>query len=273
MSRVLKSEPPAQRQVHTTLMYMARNVECLRVDELDLQQLENLNVDVVPLALDETSPHQPSYFAPLPSHSIPEPNDDDLGESFNGHDDETEDDDSSAHPADRAYWMSGHLEHYISYYEQKARGDRFTWVADDGSEFPGTALCDSDMDNERGQPDFVCYDIAEPEDPAYPHAKAIMFNNLIPTDSSILYGELISILRIMLTQLRMSKFLHQFVTPVLIFSLMGFQARVIEAFFKDDKLVLRLTKFYDFSHGNRNAFKTFALWWLGNPVGTTTQTS
>ena len=54
---------------------------------------------------------------------------------------------------------------------------------------------------------------------------------------------------------------------VLIFPLMGLQARVIEAFFQDFKLVLRCTKIYDFSHGNHDAFKTFARWYMGKPIG------
>lgn len=61
---------------------------------------------------------------------------------------------------------------------------------------------------------------------------------------------------------------------VLIFSLMGLQARVIEAFFHGENLVLRPTKMYDFSHGNSDAFKSLAQWYiLGEPIGDTTQAS
>lgn len=64
-----------------------------------------------------------------------------------------------------------------------------------------------------------------------------------------------------------------YMLQVLIFSLMGVQARVIEAFFQGHKLVLRPTKMYDFSHGNHNAFETFAQWYIGKPIGITTQAS
>lgn len=57
------------------------------------------------------------------------------------------------------------------------------------------------------------------------------------------------------------------------FSLMGLQARVIEAYFRDQTLVLRLTKMYDFTHGNTAAFKTFVQWYMGEPVGDTVQPS
>lgn len=55
----------------------------------------------------------------------------------------------------------------------------------------------------------------------------------------------------------------------MIISLMGFRPRVIEAYFKDNRLVLRPTKLYDFTHGNDAAFKTFAQWYLGSPIGDT----
>lgn len=58
---------------------------------------------------------------------------------------------------------------------------------------------------------------------------------------------------------------------VFILSLMGFQPRVIEAFFQGQHLVLRPTKLYDFTHGNPNAFKTFAQWYMGKPIGNTMQ--
>lgn len=60
---------------------------------------------------------------------------------------------------------------------------------------------------------------------------------------------------------------------VLIISLMGLQARVIEAFFQCQSLVLHPTKMYDSSHGNPNAFKTFAQWYMGKPMGDCTQVS
>ena len=57
------------------------------------------------------------------------------------------------------------------------------------------------------------------------------------------------------------------------FSLMGFQARLIETFFRDDKLVLRPTKLYDFSHGNDSAFQTLILWYMGKAIEINTQGS
>lgn len=118
---------PAHRQVRATLTNLARKVNSLRVDEFDLQQLKNLNIHVDLITLDETSPHKPSYFAPYPGRSIPEPNDDDLGGAYNGLDDETEH--SLTRPADRAYVMDIHLSSYISYYDLNAKGERAPWTS------------------------------------------------------------------------------------------------------------------------------------------------
>ncbi|PWY83812.1 hypothetical protein BO94DRAFT_557654 [Aspergillus sclerotioniger CBS 115572] len=183
----------------------------------------------------EKLPQKPTYFASYPGHSIPEPNTDNFREPYKGLDDETEYSLTHISVGDSAFNNSGLYKH--------------------------------------NQPEFGCYHITEMIDPAYPHIKALMYNNMVATDSTILCGELMPILRTMLTQLRRQKFIHQLVTPVLMFSLMGFQARVIEAFFRDDKLVLRPTKLFDFTHGNDNAFKTLALWYMGNPLEITTQGS
>ncbi|CAG8908029.1 unnamed protein product [Penicillium egyptiacum] len=81
------------------------------------------------------------------------------------------------------------------------------------SEGPWTSKCvgESAFENsglyKHDQPEFGCYHIAELNDPAYPHVKAVMYNNLVATDSTVLYGELIPTLRIMLTQLRKRKFM------------------------------------------------------------------
>ncbi|PYH65242.1 uncharacterized protein BO88DRAFT_349124 [Aspergillus vadensis CBS 113365] len=261
-----KVEPPARRQMRAALRDLALKIKSLAVDELDLQQLENLNVRVDLMSLDQASPHKPSYFAPLADHSIPDPKDDDLHGPYNGVDDETEP--AFTSPVDRAYAMDIHLSSYITYYSMKAdhEGYRTTCVGD--SAFEKSSLYKYE------QPEFGCYRIAELNGPTRPHVKAVMYNNLVATDSTILFGELMPILRIMLTQLRRRKFIHEMVSPVLIFSLMGLQARVIEAFFQDQNLVLRPTKMYDFSHGNSDAFKSLAQWYiLGEPIGDTTKAS
>ncbi|KAK2801206.1 hypothetical protein FQN51_005521 [Onygenales sp. PD_10] len=124
------------------------------------------------------------------------------------------------------------------------------------------------------EPAYGCYRITDLNGPTYPHVKAVMYNNMVTTDDSmILYGELFPMVRIMITQFWKAQFAHQMVSPVLIISLMGFKARVIEAYFKNQILAVRPTKMYDFTHANPAAFKMFVQWYMGPPVGDTIQPS
>ncbi|PGH31921.1 hypothetical protein GX50_05304 [[Emmonsia] crescens] len=96
---------------------------------------------------------------------------------------------------------------------------------------------------------------------------------MVAKDSTILHGELFPIVRIMITQFWKRKFAHQMVSPVLIISLMGFKARVIEAYFEDQTLVMRPTNMYGFTHANPAAFKTFVQWYMGPPIEDTIRAS
>ncbi|KAB8217835.1 hypothetical protein BDV33DRAFT_205926 [Aspergillus novoparasiticus] len=100
---------------------------------------------------------------------------------------------------------------------------------------------------------------------------AVIYNNLVAADDTVLYGELLPILRIMLTQLWNPRFIDHMISPVLTYSLMGLKVQVIEAFFQDQRLVLRPTKLYDFTHGNDAAFKVFTQWYMGKPIRDTVQ--
>ncbi|KAF9890257.1 hypothetical protein FE257_006170 [Aspergillus nanangensis] len=96
-----------------------------------------------------------------------------------------------------------------------------------------------------------------------------MYNDLVATDSTLLFGELLPIIRIMIVQLVRRRFIHQLITPVLVISVQGLKTRVIEAYFDGQELVVRRSKLYDFTHGNNEAFKVFAEWYMGKPRGIT----
>lgn len=53
------------------------------------------------------------------------------------------------------------------------------------------------------------------------------------------------------------------------FSLRGTKIRVIEAFQRDQKLVIRPTPFYEFKHGNHSGFMSLIRWCYGKPIGET----
>lgn len=64
-------------------------------------------------------------------------------------------------------------------------------------------------------PAFGCYDITDLRGPTYPHVKAIMYNGIVATDSTILRGELLPAICIMLTQFWKMRFVRQKVSPVI----------------------------------------------------------
>ncbi|KAI2862967.1 hypothetical protein CBS63078_5852 [Aspergillus niger] len=104
-----------------------------------------------------------------------------------------------------------------------------------------------------------------------PHIKCIMHNNLDSNDSYLLRGKVLTVIRIMLGQLKQKIFVNDMIAPVLLFSLNRRRPRVIEAYFDGQELVIRRTEPYDFQFLNTAGFKTFAQWFLSNPIGDTSK--
>ncbi|KAL4912051.1 hypothetical protein BDW62DRAFT_216632 [Aspergillus aurantiobrunneus] len=231
MPKIVESH--ARRQMREALTHITRNVRDFGVDEFNLRQLKGLNIRIDPLVLDETSPHKSVYLASYPGDLLPETDAEALGGTYNGIDDDQPD--SFFHcyscPNDRSHVVNNHPQAYIQ------------WM-----------------------PSHECFTVTDMDGPSYTHVKAIMQNNMVAKDSTILCGELLPALRIMLTQLKKQRFSHHMVSPyvqVMVISLVEMKARVIELYFSKGTLVVRPTKLYDFTHRNNAAFKTLAQWYLG----------
>ncbi|QMW36679.1 hypothetical protein G4B84_012208, partial [Aspergillus flavus NRRL3357] len=119
------------------------------------------------------------------------------------------------------------------------------------------------------EPEFGTLSIFHVAKASKPHIKRIMHNDLGVDDSHLLRGEVLTVIRIMLGQLKQNVFVSEMVAPVLLFSLNRRHPRVIEAYFDGLELLVRRTKPYDFTFLNAAGFKTFAQWLLGNPIGDT----
>ncbi|RJE18143.1 hypothetical protein PHISCL_09521 [Aspergillus sclerotialis] len=108
------------------------------------------------------------------------------------------------------------------------------------------------------------------QQPSHSHLKVLIYNNLDGVDGKLYRGEVILALRLMAAQLRRLRFIKHLVAPVLLFSFMGPQhARIIEAFFTGTTLVLRPSRLYDFREKDQAAFRHFAQWYFGKPIGDT----
>ncbi|RAH47561.1 uncharacterized protein BO95DRAFT_472253 [Aspergillus brunneoviolaceus CBS 621.78] len=90
-------------------------------------------------------------------------------------------------------------------------------------------------------------------------------------DNHLLCGEVLTVIRIMLGQLKQKMFVNDMVAPVLLFSLNQRHPRVMEAYFDGQELLIRRTKSYDFRFLNIAGFKTFTQWFLGDPIGITSR--
>ncbi|KAJ1714543.1 hypothetical protein NYO67_3257 [Aspergillus flavus] len=121
------------------------------------------------------------------------------------------------------------------------------------------------------EPEFGTLSVFHVAKASKPHIKCIMHNDLGVDDSHLLRGEVLTVIRIMLGQLKQKVFVSEMVAPVLLFSLNRRHPRVIEAYFDGLELLVRRTKPYDFTFLNAAGFKTFAQWLLGNPISDTSK--
>ncbi|KAG2019043.1 hypothetical protein GB937_005332 [Aspergillus fischeri] len=88
----------------------------------------------------------------------------------------------------------------------------------------------------------------------------------------LLRGEILGILATTITRLELECFQDEVVIPVLMFSVMSdFKARIIQAYFNGDKLVIRKSRLYDFSTPETLSSSTilFIQWMASKPVGNT----
>ncbi|KAK2812563.1 hypothetical protein FQN50_001207 [Emmonsiellopsis sp. PD_5] len=286
--RVVESR--AHREIRHALRRIAMDIKKdPTVHEFNLEQLKSLGIRVDRMTLDGTSPHKkPSYFAPYPAHLLTLDHDEEeiLQGQYTGIDGENYM--SLTDPSGRAHTMDIHLRHHIGHCEDYCEEERTPW----------TSKCIADYPFMEGlyksfPPAYGCSKTTDLNGSTHPHVKAIMWQGLVAKDSTILRGELSPIVEIMISQFLQTRFVDHMVAPVnftvyllaiiisllstnittmlqvLIISLMGFKARVIEAYFKDQTLILRPSEMLDFTHANNAGFKTFVQWYLGPPIGDT----
>ncbi|KAE8366514.1 hypothetical protein BDV27DRAFT_143596 [Aspergillus caelatus] len=103
----------------------------------------------------------------------------------------------------------------------------------------------------------------------YPHVKALIYNNLNGADGTILGGEVMMALRLIIAQMRRARFIDQMTAPVP-FPFMGPQhVRLVEAYFNGSSPVVRPSRLFDLHKKNEAAIREFGRWYFGEPVGNT----
>lgn len=76
------------------------------------------------------------------------------------------------------------------------------------------------------QPEFGTFRMTDIPGKGFPHTKAYMYNNLDTNDEEILRGELLTILRLMLGQLRKARLLQHMKAPVILYSSFPFSTAI-----------------------------------------------
>ncbi|KAL2812610.1 hypothetical protein BJX63DRAFT_396154 [Aspergillus granulosus] len=264
-------DSPLRTKMRMVLKEITRCVKASRLNEFNPQLLKHYGIRLEPMVLDEKSPLKPRFFAPFPFHALLEIDEHSPMGPYNGIDDDPPKGDffdCPKTPYQRADWVEAHLSSYIAGCVALIRGEEIAWTDKSVGDYPFKGLsryCE--------QPSYVCASITDLNGTSHPHVKAIMLNNMVASDSTVLFGELLPALRIMLLQVRRDRFLHHIITPVMIISLMGMKARVIEVYQENGTLVVRPTEMIDFTHANDDGFKQLTQWYLGKAIGDTVETA
>ncbi|PLB55576.1 hypothetical protein P170DRAFT_461412 [Aspergillus steynii IBT 23096] len=109
--------------------------------------------------------------------------------------------------------------------------------------------------------------------PLRPHIKCMIITEAVP-DDRLLYGEIVTIDEIIQQRLRTKITRKHVDAPVLMFSFIGSQVRVLEANFNGKELVVRATKLYDLKDDDKKGWELSIFlkkWWLGDATKKSTR--
>ncbi|CAI7631583.1 unnamed protein product [Penicillium glandicola] len=257
MSKV--QETSQHKEQRKFLINLEIAIEALDYHKLDATQLKKLNVNHFHMTLDQNSEVKPRFFAPMPN--LPQPSDDILKEACLVLDPKQ----CFTDPYARAHAIH---DDWNSYAFHQIHVDKGPWRSKQPIDYAPYKDIYQYIDPYFGA--FRMMDCAGSE---FPHFKAVIYNDLEADNETYFRGELLISLRLMLGQLRKVRLVHHNIAPVLLISLMGTRARLLESYFDEQSksLVMRSSHLYEFSDqaSISKAFKTFAEYFLGDPVGDT----
>ncbi|RAK98448.1 uncharacterized protein BO80DRAFT_503946 [Aspergillus ibericus CBS 121593] len=254
------TEPKERYSLRKALTLLEREIKVLKDTDthiLDQSTLKRYRIRTLPLSLDGDGSMTPRFFSPLVADSIPEPTPEYVDDEYS---------------ADSALWCSEwgrsiymYLDAYIRKLALEFPDIWRVWSCKDIADYNFGDLY------RTFEPAFGTLLIWHVAKASQPHIQCIMDNNMDVGDDHLLRGEVLTVIRIMLGQLKQKAFVNHMIAPVLLFSMNRRHPRVLEAYFDGYELVIRHTKTYNFTFMNVAGFKTFAQWWVGNPVGDTTK--
>ncbi|PWY85819.1 hypothetical protein BO94DRAFT_597969 [Aspergillus sclerotioniger CBS 115572] len=258
------TESPKRQELRAVLRAVTNHVASLEAHEYDSNQLEKHKIQLLPMDLNDS---KPTFFTPCLSSLLLNPDEDYEQERPPGYYDFDSIDPISRRPIDCARNMINYFSYYVfacACHSKDKILDRVWSGKNSIGDVPFVGLIEYNF------PEYACLHAIQVKEGSYPHLKALLYNDLNATDGKILRGEIMIALRLIIAQMRRSRFLQHMTTPVLLFSFMGpQQARLIEAYFNGSSLVMRTTRLFDLRKKDEELVKTLGQWYFGDPVGDT----
>ncbi|KAH8424946.1 uncharacterized protein LDX57_002692 [Aspergillus melleus] len=247
-------ESADQVQLQTTMAYIERFVQWVRAGQIDDKDLHRHRILVLLLDPHGDVPSRPRFFAPY-APELPDPTADYVGREFvTGH---------LVHAAEWPQPVINYLTRYLRFIYLDLPNDQNPW--------------ELDMNSACGiEPEFDVYPcehlwVSSQTNSSKPHLKFIHWSKQESNDDALACSELSYICRVICSYLPRRRFQSRMICPILVISLNGSRARVLEAYFDGERLVVRRTRPYDFADGDMGTFKTLARWYLADAVGDTGQ--
>ncbi|PWY84811.1 hypothetical protein BO70DRAFT_334717 [Aspergillus heteromorphus CBS 117.55] len=242
------------------LTLMERDIKALEETDthvLDQAVLKRCRVRALPLSLDADDSLTAKYFTSFAPENMPAPTPGYVDREYNT--------DGLTLSSERGRLIYLYLQSYVRKLMMDFPEVQRTWSSNQIGDYNFGNLY------RTLEPEFGTLSIIHVANSHKPHIKCIMHNDLDVDDGHLLYGEIMTVIRIMLGQLKQKVFVNHMIAPVLLFSMNRWHPRAIEAYFDGQELLIRRTKPYDFTFLNAAGLTTFAQWFLGDPIGDTSR--
>ncbi|PWY95110.1 hypothetical protein BO94DRAFT_606270 [Aspergillus sclerotioniger CBS 115572] len=259
-------ESPKHAARRTAVRNIWKGVRGLETVQCEDQDLERIQVQVLPMTLDvDGMPcFEPCYFKPM-KNNFPDPDPELLEMDFPPYDPQDD------FTVETVYWAEG----VANYVEEYIQSVIFTGLTEDSifSESSNSSKLPSDPSDEELW-DVVGADIrwlstATSHSPKQPYFKCMMASNIDGNDR-LTRWELECICKSMEKLLNLRIYAKHLVTPVMILSYMGpRQVRILLAHFDGTNMVIRKSQFYDMRTEDVEALRLLVRWWCSSESGDT----